>query len=31
MLGVGDKLPEFSVTGVRPKFMRHEEGGKSAF
>ena len=31
MLGVGDKLPEFSVTGVKPGFMSHEENGQSAF
>jgi len=31
MLGIGDKLPAFSVTGVKPKFMEHEEGGASAF
>jgi peroxiredoxin (alkyl hydroperoxide reductase subunit C) len=31
MLGVGDKVPDFSVTGVRPGFNKHEEGGKSAF
>lgn len=31
MLGVGDKLPEFSVTGVKPGFMVHEENGNSAF
>ena len=31
MLGVGDKLPEFSVMGVKPKFMAHEENGASAF
>lgn len=31
MLGVGDKLPNFSVTGVKPGFNSHEEGGKSAF
>lgn len=31
MLGVGDKMPEFTVTGVKPKFMAHEENGKSAF
>jgi alkyl hydroperoxide reductase subunit AhpC len=31
MLGVGDKLPEFSVTGVKPGFMVHEENGQSAF
>jgi peroxiredoxin (alkyl hydroperoxide reductase subunit C) len=31
MLGVGDKLPDFSVTGVKPKFNEHEEKGVSAF
>jgi peroxiredoxin (alkyl hydroperoxide reductase subunit C) len=31
MLGVGDKIPDFSVTGVKPGFNKHEEGGKSAF
>ncbi len=31
MLGVGDKLPEFSVVGVKPKFMSHEQNGESAF
>lgn len=31
MLGIGDKLPEFSVTGVKPGFMVHEENGVSAF
>ncbi|MFA7277316.1 MAG: peroxiredoxin [Pseudobdellovibrionaceae bacterium] len=31
MLGVGDLLPEFEVVGVKPKFMRHEENGESAF
>lgn len=31
MLGIGDKLPEFSITGVKPKFMNHEENGQSAF
>ncbi len=31
MLGVGEKLPEFEVTGVKPKFMKHEENGESAF
>jgi peroxiredoxin (alkyl hydroperoxide reductase subunit C) len=31
MLGIGDKLPEFSVTGVKPGFMMHEENGQSAF
>jgi len=31
MLGIGDILPEFSVTGVKPGFNAHEEGGESAF
>ena len=31
MLGIGDALPEFSITGVKPKFMKHEENGESAF
>ncbi len=31
MLCVGDTLPEFSVTGVRPGFNAHEEKGQSAF
>lgn len=31
MLGIGDKLPEFSVMGVKPGFMKHEENGESAF
>ncbi len=31
MLGIGDTLPEFEVTGVKPGFMKHEENGKSAF
>ena len=31
MLGVGDKLPDFTVTGVKPGFNKHEEGGQSAF
>jgi len=31
MLGIGETLPEFSVTGVKPKFMAHEENGTSAF
>lgn len=31
MLGIGDSLPEFTVTGVKPKFMSHEENGHSAF
>jgi alkyl hydroperoxide reductase subunit AhpC len=31
MLGIGQKLPDFKVTGVKPKFMQHEQGGESAF
>ncbi len=31
MLGIGQKLPDFKITGVKPKFMQHEEGGVSAF
>lgn len=31
MLTIGDKLPDFSITGVKPKFMKHEENGVSAF
>jgi len=31
MLGIGEKLPEFTVTGVKPKFMQHEQNGESAF
>ena len=31
MIGVGQTLPNFKVTGVKPGFMRHEEGGQSAF
>lgn len=31
MIGIGDKLPAFSVTGVKPGFMNHEEKGASAF
>lgn len=31
MLGIGDQFPEFEITGVKPKFMRHEENGESAF
>ena len=31
MLTVGDKLPDFKVVGVKPKFNRHEENGVSAF
>ena len=31
MIGVGEKLPNFKVVGVKPKFNRHEENGESAF
>ncbi|MDJ1157377.1 peroxiredoxin [Chelatococcus sp. SYSU_G07232] len=31
MLGIGEKLPQFSVTGVKPGFNNHEENGASAF
>ncbi len=31
MLGVGQTLPEFKIAGVKPKFMKHEENGESAF
>jgi peroxiredoxin (alkyl hydroperoxide reductase subunit C) len=31
MIGVGEKLPDFKVVGVKPKFNRHEENGVSAF
>jgi peroxiredoxin (alkyl hydroperoxide reductase subunit C) len=31
MLGIGENLPEFKVTGVKPVFMEHEEKGESAF
>jgi lipoyl-dependent peroxiredoxin subunit C len=31
MLGVGQTLPDFRIVGVKPKFMRHEERGESAF
>ena len=31
MAGIGDKLPAFSVTGVKPGFNVHEENGVSAF
>ncbi|MGA0532263.1 peroxiredoxin [Hansschlegelia sp. KR7-227] len=31
MLGIGDKLPAFTITGVKPKFNAHEENGVSAF
>ncbi|EIM26397.1 peroxiredoxin [Microvirga lotononidis] len=31
MIGIGQKLPAFSVTGVKPKFNVHAENGESAF
>ena len=31
MLGVGQKLPEFKIVGVKPGFNHHEEDGVSAF
>ncbi len=31
MRGIGEKLPEFKVTGVKPGFNEHEEKGQSAF
>lgn len=31
MLGIGDKIEEFEVTGVKPGFNAHEENGESAF
>ena len=31
MLGVGHTLPAFKIVGVKPRFMRHEENGVSAF
>jgi peroxiredoxin (alkyl hydroperoxide reductase subunit C) len=31
MLGVGKTLPDFQIVGVKPRFMRHEENGESAF
>ncbi len=31
MLGIGDILPEFLITGVKPGFNKHEENGESAF
>ena len=31
MIGVGEKLPDFKLVGVKPKFNRHEENGVSAF
>lgn len=31
MIGLGEKLPAFSVVGVKPGFNKHEENGASAF
>jgi lipoyl-dependent peroxiredoxin subunit C len=31
MLGIGQNLPSFKVTGVKPGFQKHEENGESAF
>lgn len=31
MLGIGDRLPAFEVTGVKPGFNEIEENGESAF
>lgn len=31
MLGIGDQMPKFTVTGVKPGFNAHEENGQSAF
>lgn len=31
MLTIGDKVPAFNVTGVKPGFNSHEENGVSAF
>jgi peroxiredoxin (alkyl hydroperoxide reductase subunit C) len=31
MRSVGESLPDFKIIGVKPGFMRHEEGGVSAF
>ena len=31
MLGVGEKLPDFKIMGVKPGFNNHEEKGVSAF
>ena len=30
-LGIGDKVPAFTITGVKPGFNHHEENGVSAF
>ncbi len=31
MAQIGEKIPDFSVTGVKPGFEKHEENGVSAF
>lgn len=31
MLGIGEQVPEFEITGVKPGFNVHEENGQSAF
>ena len=31
MASIGEKVPDFSVTGVKPGFEHHEENGVSAF
>jgi len=31
MLSIGDQIPEFTITGVKPGFNKHEENGQSAF
>ena len=31
MKGVGEKLDDFNVVGVKPLFQTHEENGESAF
>ncbi|MDR3468262.1 MAG: peroxiredoxin, partial [Xanthobacteraceae bacterium] len=31
MLGIGDKLPAFTIVGVKPGFHVQEEKGESAF
>jgi peroxiredoxin (alkyl hydroperoxide reductase subunit C) len=31
MIGVGEKLPNFEIVGVKPGFNKHEENGQSAF
>jgi peroxiredoxin (alkyl hydroperoxide reductase subunit C) len=31
MLGIGQKLPDFKITGVKPGFSNHQENGASAF